>query len=527
MVNRIQMEPMDYLSKEKKLASFHSYKKDQVNLFNELLEVSKGLEEKIVAEDLQMKIDYKTLVISSYVLSEKLEAVLKNDNRVGLLLPNSVGHVLALFSLFKIGKTPAILNFSMGVKTLMDCIETAQIKQIITSKLFVEKGGLEPLISELEKHATVFYIENIKASISTKDKAKGFIQYQMKTRSKSTNNELILFTSGSEAKPKGVILTHDNIYSNIYQLYCSIILYPHDKFFNALPMFHSFGLTAGTLVPILTGLSVYFYPSPLHFKEIPQLVFKKHATILLGTSTFLERYENYAKPYHFSTLRLAVAGGERLNPDVRDRFLLKHAVRVIEGYGATEASPVISLNTPYLFKNDTVGTLLPGIEYKIQPVEGITEGGSLFIKGPNIMKGYLLFDKGFVPAPEWYDTGDIVKVDEDGFITIIARLKRFAKIAGEMISLHLVEQLASKCFQRTDFYAVSIRDAARGEKVVLFTTFEEINEAELRKYVTSQQLSTIYLPSVIHTLEAVPLLGSGKVDYVTLTEMAKELFSKA
>ena len=521
MVKKVKMEPIDYLSKEKKLTCFNSYKKDKVNLFNELLEASKGVEEKIAVEDLQMKIDYKTLLISCYVLAEKLENVLKNEDRVGILLPNSVGHVLTLFSLFKIGKTTAILNFSMGMKTVMDCIETAQVNQIITSKLFVEKAGLEPLITEMEKKTTVFYIENIKASITAKDKAKGFVQYQMKTRSKNMENEIILFTSGSEAKPKGVVLTHENVYSNIFQMYSSLILYPHDKFFNPLPMFHSFGLTAGTLVPLITGLSVFLYPSPLHVKEIPQLVFKKHATILLGTSTFLERYENNTKPYHFSTLRLAVAGGERLNPEVRDRYLLHHAVRVIEGYGATEASPVISLNTPTLFKNETVGTLLPEIEYKIEPVEGIAEGGSLFIKGPNIMKGYLLHDKGFVPASEWYDTGDIVKVDEEGFITIVSRLKRFAKIAGEMISLHVVEQLASKCFNRTDFYAVSIQDASRGEKVVLFTTFSDCKEAELRKFVTNQKLSSIYIPSVIHQIESVPLLGSGKVDYVTLTEQAK------
>ena len=163
MVKKVKMEPMDYLNKEKKLTCFNSYKKDKVNLFNELLEVSKGIEEKIAAEDLTMKIDYKTLLISSYVLSEKLESVLKNEDRVGVILPNSVGHVLTLFSLFKIGKTPAILNFSMGIKTLMDCIETAQIKQIFTSKLFVEKAGLEPLIAEMEKKTTVFYIENIKA----------------------------------------------------------------------------------------------------------------------------------------------------------------------------------------------------------------------------------------------------------------------------------------------------------------------------------------------------------------------------
>lgn len=514
------MEPVDYLSKEKKLSQFNTIKKKQVNLFNELLESSKGIEDKIAVEDPFLKMDYKTLLISAYALSEKFESALNEESRVGILLPNSTIHVLAMFSLFKVGKAPAVLNFTMGLKTILECVDNTQLRSVITSKSFIAKSGLEPLITKLRDKVKIIYVEDINASITAKDKAKAFVQYQVKARSKHVDNEVILFTSGSEANPKGVVLSHENIYSNIYQLYYSLATYTHDKFFNALPMFHSFGLTAGTLFPLITKLSVYLYPSPLHFKEIPDLVFKQHTTILLGTSTFLERYEKYAKKHHFSTLRFAIAGGERLKPEVREAYLLNHGIRILEGYGCTEASPVISLNTPYVFKDGTVGQLLPGIECKIVPVEGITEGGSLMIKGPNVMKGYLLHDKGFLPAPEWYDTGDIVKVDEEGFLMVLSRLKRFSKIAGEMVSLNLVEQLASRCFKRTDFYAVSIPDSHKGEKIVLFTTYPNYMDSELKQFIKEQQISPMYAPSVVHVIENVPMLGNGKVNYVELTELA-------
>jgi acyl-[acyl-carrier-protein]-phospholipid O-acyltransferase / long-chain-fatty-acid--[acyl-carrier-protein] ligase len=525
-MKKVNMEPIDFLSKEKKEEAFRSYRKKKVNLFNELLEVSKGVEDKLAVEDPSTKMDYKRLLSSSYVFGEKLDVVLKEQERVGVLLPNSVIHVLTLFSLFRIGKTPAIFNFTMGVKTILDCVDAVNIKSLITSKAFIEKSRLEELVIKLKKVVRVIYVEDIKNSITQTDKAKAFVQYQVRNRAKSERNELILFTSGSEAKPKGVILTHENIYSNIYQIYSSMAFYPQDRFFNALPMFHSFGLTIGTLFPLLTKLSVFLYPSPLHFREIPALVFKQHATFLFGTSTFLEKYEKYAKPYHFSTLRFAVAGAEQLKSEVRETYLRKHGVRILEGYGCTEASPVISLNTPYLFKDGSVGVVLPGMEYKIQPVKGIMEGGNLLVKGPNIMKGYLLHDKGFVPAPEWYDTGDIVKEDEEGFLYILSRLKRFAKIAGEMVSLNLVEQLASSCFQRTDFYAVSVPDPNKGERVVLFTTFSDIDEVAFKQFIKAKQLSPMYVPSTVHRIEEVPLLGSGKVDYVTLTEQAISLSKK-
>lgn len=525
IMQKVVMNPVDYLSSEKKEEYFHSLNKKNVNLFNELLESSKGIEEKTAVEDPFMKMDYKTLIISCYVLGEKIEKGLKNDESIGVLLPTSVVHVLTLFSIFKAGKTPALLNSSMGIKSILDCIDSGQLKTVITSKSFVEKGGFELLIKELEKTLTVLYIEDLKAAISQSDKAKGYIQYQIKKQVKASRNELILFTSGSETKPKGVVLSHGNIYANIYQIFSMLPFYAHDKVFNALPMFHSFGLTTGTLFPLLTKLSVFLYPTPLHFKEIPAVVFNSHSTILFGTSTFLEKYEKAAKKHHFSSLRFVVAGGERLKPEVRDAYLIKSAVRILEGYGCTEAAPVICFNALPLYKTNTVGMFLPGVQYKIVPVEGISEGGRLLIKGPNVMKGYLQYEQGFIPAPEWYDTGDVVKQDEDGCITVLSRLKRFAKLSGEMVSLNLVEQIAAKCYQRTDFYAVCVPDATKGERIVLFTTFNEIEAAKLKKYVKIEQLSQMNIPHTIENINSVPLLGSGKVDYVTLTQQAKILFT--
>ena len=237
----------------------------------------------------------------------------------------------------------------------------------------------------------------------------------------------------------------------------------------------------------------------------------------------MEKYERYAKPHEFSTLRLIVAGAESLKTAVREKYLLNHGVRILEGYGCTEASPLICLNTPYLFEHGTVGKIAPGIQYKIQPVEGIIEGGRLLIKGPNVMKGYLLYEKGFIPVSDWYDTGDVVKEDDEGFITIISRIKRYAKIAGEMISLNLVEQLAQDCYEQTDFYAVSISSETRGEKVVLFTTLSNLKETKLKQFILSQKRSTLYIPSFIKTIESPPLLGTGKVNYESLKIQAKLL----
>ncbi len=502
---------------------FQARMKQQVNLFNEVLEASRIHGRKqVIAKDLTTAITYRTLLVGSYLLGNKLKALLSGKQTVGVLLPNSVGHLVTLLSLFRIGVTPAILNFSLGIRSLLDCCETAGLKTILTSRVFIEKGKLDHLIAGLQDHVHIIYLEDVKASATSGDKISALARYLMQQRSKAANNELILFTSGSESKPKGVVLTHTNLYANIQQAKSVIDFTSSDKILNALPMFHSFGLTAGTLLPVVAGIPVYLYPSPLHYKIISEICYDQNVTIMFGTSTFLAGYGKFAHPYNFYSLRYVFAGAEKLKADVRQMYMEKFGVRIFEGYGATETAPILSLNTPLAHKQGSVGRLLPGIDYRLESVEGISGGGHLLVKGPNVMKGYLIHGAGFQPAEEWYKTGDLVEMDANGYLTIKSRLKRFAKIGGEMVSLNLVEELASQCFGHSDFASIAISDQRKGERIVLYTTDETVRINQLRAYLAEKQYSPLLLPASIQVIPQLPLLGSGKTDYVRLKEIAEK-----
>lgn len=501
---------------------FQARMKPQVNLFNELLAAARTHGSTFeIAKDITAAVSYRKLLIASYVLATKFRSILPVNQTVGVLLPNSIAHVATLFSLFRIGTTPAILNFSLGVRTLLDCCETAGIQTILTSRQFIEKGKLDHLIEGLQSQVNFMYLEDIRESVSLPQKLSSLFLYLTRSRSHATNNELILFTSGSESKPKGVVLTHENLYANIQQARTAIDFTSRDKILNALPMFHSFGLTAGSLLPVLTGMAVFLYPTPLHYKVISELCYDQNVTILFGTSTFLAGYGRHAHPYDYYSLRYVFAGAEKLKDDVRLLWQDKFGVRIFEGYGATETSPILSLNTPLANKKGTVGRLLPGIACKIEPVDGITGGGHLLVQGPNVMKGYLIHGKGFVPAEEWYATGDLVEVDSTGFLTIKSRLKRFAKIGGEMISLNQVEELAAQCFGHSEFASIALSDARKGEKILLYTTDPEVRLDRLRAYLANQGYSPLLLPASIRVLNQLPLLGSGKTDYVSLKQTAE------
>lgn len=501
---------------------FQNRMKPNVNLFDEVLEAARINGAKMeIAKDLTTAVNYRTLLIGSYLLGNKLKALLFAKPTVGVFLPNSVGHLITLLSLFRIGVTPAILNFSLGVRSLQDCCVTANIDTVLTSRVFIEKGKLEHVIAGLQEHVKIVYLEDLKASATTFDKISALFGYLCKQPSQAISNELILFTSGSESKPKGVVLTHANLYANIQQVTSVIDITSRDKFFNALPMFHSFGLTAGTLLPVVKGIPVYLYPSPLHYKAISELVYDQNATILFGTSTFMAGYGRMAHPYNFYSLRYVFAGAEKLKDDVRRLWMEKFGVRIFEGYGATETAPILSLNTPLANKPGTVGRLLPGMSYRLEPVEGIEHGGQLLVKGPNVMKGYLIHGKGFIPAEEWYQTGDLVDVDDEGYLTIQSRLKRFAKIGGEMVSLNLVEELAMQCFGHSGFAAITVHDQRKGERILLITTDAAVSLNQLRSYLTENQFSPLLIPGAIKKINALPLLGSGKTDYVSLKQWAE------
>jgi acyl-[acyl-carrier-protein]-phospholipid O-acyltransferase/long-chain-fatty-acid--[acyl-carrier-protein] ligase len=295
-----------------------------------------------------------------------------------------------------------------------------------------------------------------------------------------------------------------------------------------LPVFHSFGLTIGLILPLVSGVRVYLYPTPLHYRIVPELVYGTNATIFFGTDTFLSGYARSAHPYDFRSLRYIMAGAEPVKEPTRKVYLEKFGQRILEGYGVTETAPALALNTPMFNKFGTVGRALPGMELRLDKVEGVDEGGRLFVKGPNVMLGYLRVENPGVlePPPEgWHDTGDIVTIDAQGFIAIKGRAKRFAKVGGEMISFAAVEALASELWPDALSAVAAVPDARKGERLVLMTQQKNATRSEFMAFARSRGAQELMVPTEFITMEKLPLLGSGKIDNMTVARMMKERFA--
>src|SRR6185437_8379279 len=398
------------------------------------------------------------------------------------------------------------------------------------SRTFLEKARLTSLLEQLPG-VHVHYLEDMRARVGLLDKL-WILWHRIFPRlaeaaQRPDDPAIVLFTSGSEGQPKGVVHSHASLLSNVAQIRAVADFSPLDKFMIALPVFHSFGLTCGVIMPLVSGCKAFLYPSPLHYRIIPELVYDRNCTVLFGTSTFLANYGKFAHPYDFGRLRYVVAGAEKLSEDVRRLWIEKFGIRVLEGYGVTECAPVIAVNVPMACRSGSVGQMVPGMEYELEPVPGIDSGGVLHVKGPNVMKGYFLHDKpGVVQPPKslregWYSTGDIVFIDEDDFVHIRGRVKRFAKIAGEMISLEVVERIAATAAPGFAHAASTRTDPAKGEALVLFTTAVGIGREQLSAAAKALGAPELAVPRIVQTVSEIPLLGSGKTDYVRLKQMAE------
>ena len=373
----------------------------------------RGMKQLAVQDPVTGSLSYGKLLTAAAVLGEKFQNLYADQQTLGIMLPNANGSCATLLGVMSAGKVPAMINFTAGAANILSACKAAEVRTVLTSRAFVEQAKLGAVVEELGRSVDIVWLDDLRArpSASRTSCSACCASRRRASPRKPDDPAVILFTSGSEGTPKGVVLTHRNILANAAQAASRIDFHSGDKVFNVLPIFHSFGLTAGTVLPLISGVPVYFYPSPLHYRIVPELIYASNATIIFGTDTFLSGYARTAHPYDFRSIRYCFAGAEPVKAATRMTYMEKFGVRILEGYGVTETAPVISINTPMYNRSGTVGKIMPGMEYRLDPVPGVDDGGRLFVRGPNVMAGYLRAEKPGVLEPledGWHDTGDVV-----------------------------------------------------------------------------------------------------------------------
>lgn len=472
----------------------------------------------------------RKLAAGAAALAPHLCGGVKKGDAVGILLPNSTAAVAVFLALQSAGLVCAMLNYTSGALALTAALKSVRSTRVVTSRAFVEAAKLESSVEALAASgAEIVWLEDVRRRIGPFSRLSALLSLRGAALRhealgiRADDAAVVLFTSGSEGTPKGVVLSHANLTGNISQIRGCVDFSPADTVLNALPMFHSFGLTAGTLLPLLNGVKVFLFPNPLNYKAVPELAYDRNATILFGTDTFLTGYARKAHPMDFRSVRYIFAGAEKVKDSTRALFMEKFQRAIYEGYGSTECSPVIALNSPMGFKSGTVGRIMPLMEARLEPVAGVEIGGRLHVRGPNVMKGYLRAENPGVleaPAEGWYDTGDIVSIDGSGFISILGRAKRFAKIAGEMVSLSAVEEQAGRVSPGFSHACAALKDERKGERLVLVSTDASLTSAALSSDAKARGISELAVPKVLVFVETLPLLGSGKIDQTAVAKIA-------
>jgi acyl-[acyl-carrier-protein]-phospholipid O-acyltransferase/long-chain-fatty-acid--[acyl-carrier-protein] ligase len=501
------------------------------SLFDALIDARARYGDKEILEDQDRHpLTYTGLIRAAFVLGRKIAAMTQPGERVGVLLPSSAGVVVTFFGLHAFGRVPVMLNFTSGEANLKAALKTAGVTKILSAKRFVTQAKLDDLMTALGEVAEIIWLDDVRKTIGLADKlyglSAGMAPRRFRVKTDPDSPGVVLFTSGSFGAPKGVVLSQRNLVANARQVAAHIELKPEWIMFNPLPTFHSLGLTGGVLLPLLQGMKAFEYPSPLHAKQITDLLPQVKASILFATDTFLNQYARVAEPDDFATLQFVVAGAEKVRDETRQMFNTKFGgVELLEGYGATEAAPVVAVNHPDRNRPGTVGQIMPGMEYRLDTVPGIEGGGQLFLRGPNVMAGYISPNdpKGIEPlAGGWHDTGDIVDIDDEGYITILGRVKRFAKLGGEMVSLLAVEDMAGAVWPDNRHAVVSVPDSKRGERLILVTDHEGAASAQLSEWARDNGAPELAVPKKIIKIAVIPVLGTGKTDYVAIQKLVED-----
>lgn len=522
------------------MAATFRVEETRTTLFAALLKAMRthGANKEILEDPERQPLTYGRLVLGAMVLGGELAKGTRRGETIGVLLPNVVGLPVVIMGLNAFGRVPALLNFSAGIRNLRSAIQTGVIRRLVTSRRFISLGNLQPIIDDLARIETspgktleIVYLEDVRKNIGLKAKISGVIRAKLANRVHRRfalgpdQPAVMLFTSGTEGVPKGVVLSNANLLANAQQIWVHADGYfsASDIVMNPLPIFHSYGLTAGTLMPLLNGMKTVLYPSPLHYKEIPKLIGATKASILFGTDTFLQGYSRAADESDLKSVRFVVSGAEKVKEQTKAVWS-KYGTQILEGYGATECSPVISCSLPHKQKPGSVGPLLQGIESKLEPVQDIHEGGRLVVRGPNVMLGYVLADKPGVlvpPSGGWHDTGDIVEIDAQGLVSIKGRAKRFAKIGGEMVSLAAIEGVAQIAWPENNHVCMAISDPRKGEQLVLVTDKQGADRAALLAAAKAEGLPELWVPRTVMVIQQIPVLASGKVDLMAASELVK------
>jgi len=497
-----------------------------------------------VSDTTGRELSYGEMLTGAIALSEVIRKEVGDHENVGILLPPSAGGAFVNLSLGLLGKTAVNLNYTASIGSVRSAVKQCSIKTIISSKAFIEK--MESL-SELQG---LVFLDDIKNDISMSAKVSAWLKaklmplriFSSQIRTTGDHIAAIVFSSGSTGDPKGIMLSHHNILSNVESIGMVLRLEPNDNICSGLPLFHSLGYTATIWLPLLSGFSVAYHVNPMDGKTIAEVVRKRRSTVLLAAPTFLLAYIRRAAPEDFSSLRLVITGAEKLKDGVAETFLKKFGIRPLEGYGVTEMSPVITLNLPDVeidgvrqtgAKNGSVGRPIPGVAVKVVDLEtGRTlspdEQGLIMAKGPNLMQGYLNSPEKTAEVIQngWYVTGDIGLLDTNGFLTITDRLSRFSKIGGEMVPHKGIEDEFYKHLNRSgEFLAVTaVPDEKRGERLVVLFTREAGDKEQLKEIMAKSSLPNLWKPNSDSYIEIneIPVLGSGKKDLKKVKEIASE-----